>query len=488
MNLRRIYGWCANPEAYCRQAPKVHWLKTPSGESAHERLRLELDAPRTPLALVPLAYGELLRYARRGLLLPLSPLLDRARAPRPDEPFLSLCRVDGVPYGMPDDVEPYVLARWLGAEEAEGATAFSGLKEFERRVEPGPGALRIAVTGSAYNPRMGFLLSAFAAHGVRWDLPLERLLRQPEPLAEAYAWMLHATRNGGWLDEGTLTQSFDDQFKDRAAELFARRTCQAWAGWLNGLRSFSRAQAREVALSRFPARKHAAGKLKPVQPVHGKAWCIPLNTVEPEAALEALGLLLEPAFVKRLERESTICFTPYRALWSDPELAERRPFFRYASKLLDGPLLVFDRTDDAWRALEWALRTALAERAEPERFLDRLSGRERAPAGKGVKHPLVRQALRQIEANLSQLRGRDELAKLLGLTPDHLNRVFSHEMGESVGAYLMRRRLVLAKALLREPGASVKAVALRLGFRSSSYFSRAFKKQWGVPPISVQRS
>jgi AraC-like DNA-binding protein len=238
----------------------------------------------------------------------------------------------------------------------------------------------------------------------------------------------------------------------------------------------------------MPPAKPGGAKAAPAQPVRGRAWCIPQNTSDPAGAQEALRALMAPAFAKELELTSDTNFHPLRELWNDGNVLMRRPLYRFAAALFDGPFFAIDNLDEKWRMVEWAFRTALAERASPERFLARLGGIERAPAGKGAKHPIVRQALAHIEKNLDRIEGRNEVAKSLGLTPDHLNRVFAKEMGESAGTYLMRRRLEKAKVLLQEPGTSVKAVAIQLGFKTSSYFSRAYKKHWGISPLNTQRT
>jgi AraC-like DNA-binding protein len=59
--------------------------------------------------------------------------------------------------------------------------------------------------------------------------------------------------------------------------------------------------------------------------------------------------------------------------------------------------------------------------------------------------------------------------------------------GESVGALVRRRRLERCHADLVAPsGDTVSDIAHRWGFRDSSYFSRAFRRYYGVAPREVQ--
>jgi AraC-like DNA-binding protein len=58
--------------------------------------------------------------------------------------------------------------------------------------------------------------------------------------------------------------------------------------------------------------------------------------------------------------------------------------------------------------------------------------------------------------------------------------------GETVGAYVRRRRLERCYAdLLSGRAGSVAEIAVRWGFRSSSHFSRVFRRRYGVAPRDV---
>jgi AraC-like DNA-binding protein len=59
--------------------------------------------------------------------------------------------------------------------------------------------------------------------------------------------------------------------------------------------------------------------------------------------------------------------------------------------------------------------------------------------------------------------------------------------GESVGALIRRRRLERCYADLLTPSDdTVSDVARRWGFRDSSYFSRAFRRHYGVAPRELK--
>ncbi len=65
---------------------------------------------------------------------------------------------------------------------------------------------------------------------------------------------------------------------------------------------------------------------------------------------------------------------------------------------------------------------------------------------------------------------------------------FTALAGESPMHYVARWRMHVALTWLKEDGAGLGALALRLGYRSEAAFSRAFKRFIGVSPGAIRRS
>ncbi|GIX29704.1 MAG: hypothetical protein KatS3mg124_0176 [Porticoccaceae bacterium] len=78
-----------------------------------------------------------------------------------------------------------------------------------------------------------------------------------------------------------------------------------------------------------------------------------------------------------------------------------------------------------------------------------------------------------------------ELSRLAGLSVRQFTRAFRARYGCSVGSYAARLRLERAQALLAA-GQPVKAVALTLGFASTSSFCSAFRRATGESPGAFQ--
>jgi AraC family transcriptional regulator len=78
------------------------------------------------------------------------------------------------------------------------------------------------------------------------------------------------------------------------------------------------------------------------------------------------------------------------------------------------------------------------------------------------------------------------LARLAGVSPEHLARRFRAAYGCTVAAYLRRRRLARARTLLVETRASLTAIALATGFADHSHFSRSFRLAFGTTPSAFR--
>lgn len=82
-----------------------------------------------------------------------------------------------------------------------------------------------------------------------------------------------------------------------------------------------------------------------------------------------------------------------------------------------------------------------------------------------------------------------DLARKEGVTTRAIQKLFTQE-GSTFSGYLLERRLDLAKTAILLSGtfAPITQVAFDVGFDDPSYFSRAFRKRYGVTPRDLRRS
>jgi transcriptional regulator GlxA family with amidase domain len=80
----------------------------------------------------------------------------------------------------------------------------------------------------------------------------------------------------------------------------------------------------------------------------------------------------------------------------------------------------------------------------------------------------------------------NQLAKLNGVSPRHLRRLFQKSIGYSPQQWLNEMRLQIAAQRLSE-NRSVKEIAMDLGFADVSHFSHHFKRERKITPSVFQR-
>jgi AraC-like DNA-binding protein len=94
---------------------------------------------------------------------------------------------------------------------------------------------------------------------------------------------------------------------------------------------------------------------------------------------------------------------------------------------------------------------------------------------------------KHIEENFQRLKTLEQLANECHLDAAYLCRLFQRYDHQSPYQFLMRLKMNLAAEWLEQPGALVKQVAERAGFRDQFHFSRAFKNALGVSPNALRR-
>ena len=93
-----------------------------------------------------------------------------------------------------------------------------------------------------------------------------------------------------------------------------------------------------------------------------------------------------------------------------------------------------------------------------------------------------------LEASLRQPLRLPAIAADVGVHPAHLSRSFRRAFGESVSAYVLRRRVELAGAVLdQDADVSLAQVANETGFADQSHLCRSFRRVTGLTPGAWRR-
>lgn len=92
-------------------------------------------------------------------------------------------------------------------------------------------------------------------------------------------------------------------------------------------------------------------------------------------------------------------------------------------------------------------------------------------------HVLVKQVHEYIQFHMSSRITVGDLAKALGISREHLTRVFTAHSGMSPYQHILACKIECACGLLRSKAhPSIKEIASRLGFDHVAHFARAFKR------------
>lgn len=80
-----------------------------------------------------------------------------------------------------------------------------------------------------------------------------------------------------------------------------------------------------------------------------------------------------------------------------------------------------------------------------------------------------------------------EIAEEVGVHPVHLSRTFSSHYGCTMGEYLRRLRVEMAREDLVSTEKPLAVIAYDAGFSDQAHFTRVFKSIMGVPPGEYRR-
>lgn len=94
----------------------------------------------------------------------------------------------------------------------------------------------------------------------------------------------------------------------------------------------------------------------------------------------------------------------------------------------------------------------------------------------------IRRALVFMNQSFAEAISLPDIAKQAGLSPTHLSRIFSEEVGVSLRHYLRQLRMERASQLLRSGECNVTEAAMAVGYTSIGQFSRTFSELYGQPP------
>ncbi len=102
--------------------------------------------------------------------------------------------------------------------------------------------------------------------------------------------------------------------------------------------------------------------------------------------------------------------------------------------------------------------------------------------------PAVKKAVEFIYLNYSQNISMEALAEHTGYSVSHLSKCFKEETGQSITAFIAKKRCDKAATLLKDTELNIQDIGNYVGYPDNNYFVKVFKKNYGMTPTAYRTS
>lgn len=110
------------------------------------------------------------------------------------------------------------------------------------------------------------------------------------------------------------------------------------------------------------------------------------------------------------------------------------------------------------------------------------------PQGRSAQavHPAVAAAVALVETRLAEPLTVSEIARTVGVSHNHLTRLFRAATGQTVVGYIRARRMERARHFLRATTLSIPAVAASVGIPDLQAFNKTCRRELGASPRGIR--
>ncbi len=101
--------------------------------------------------------------------------------------------------------------------------------------------------------------------------------------------------------------------------------------------------------------------------------------------------------------------------------------------------------------------------------------------------PQLQEVFSFIEANYAQGITLCDVAEAVGYSSAYLTNRVAKQTGDTVNGWIVKRRMIAARNLLRQTSQNIEQIATALGYQNACHFSRQFRQHHGMPPQSWRK-
>lgn len=157
------------------------------------------------------------------------------------------------------------------------------------------------------------------------------------------------------------------------------------------------------------------------------------------------------------------------------------PDFNYARSAISLGVYRFLLKPVAFEELEETVRLAI-DKVEQEKFWER----EKKSSAKEEDLTMVQKVKKYLEDHYNEVITRKNIESLVHMNQDYVNREFKRLEGYTLMQYIQYYRMLMAKKLLQETDLSMTEIGLEIGYDSSSYFAKIFKRWTELTPMEYR--
>lgn len=94
----------------------------------------------------------------------------------------------------------------------------------------------------------------------------------------------------------------------------------------------------------------------------------------------------------------------------------------------------------------------------------------------------IKKVISYINTHIGENINCESMSNYINMNSNYFSRLFKNEMGISFSEYLLTKRINVATDLLKNSDFPIQEITRTVGFESTSYFHRAYKKVTGITP------